>query len=56
MTNKEKRAIARAIAVQVKPRERIGAYIRALSELGLKTNCCEEGVCGVSPRNTGLCK
>ena len=56
MTNEEKRAIARAIAKQRSKdyQERKSIYIDALSELGLKTNCCEEGICGGSPTDTRL--
>ena len=58
MTNEEKRAVARAIAKQQPnhSKERVSVYIKTLSELGLKTNCCEEGICGGSPGDTRLYK
>ena len=48
MTNEEKRAVARAVAKQRTNgiQERRHIYIEVLSELDLKTNCCEENICG----------
>jgi len=56
MTNEEKRAVARVIAKKQTNNisERKFIYIDALYELGLKTNCCEEGICGGSPSDTRL--
>ncbi len=56
MTKEEKRAVARALAKQQTNdnQERKSIYIRTLSELGLKTHCCEEDICGGSPGDTRL--
>lgn len=56
MTNEEKRAVARAIAKQNGKdyQDRKSIYIRTLSDFGLHTNCCEEGICGGSPWDTRL--
>jgi len=58
MTNEEKRAIARVIAKQKTNfrQDRKSIYLTVLSELGLKTNCCEEGICGGSPTDIRLFK
>ena len=56
MTNVEKRAVARAIAKQRTGdyQARKGIYLEALSELGLHTNCCQEGLCGGFPSDVRL--
>jgi len=56
MTNTEKRNIARVIARRLAADydKRKGIYLETLSDLGLRTNCCEEGICGGSPSDTSL--
>ena len=54
--NEQRRSIARAIAKRATKdyQERKSIYIEALREMGLHTNCCEEGLCGGSPSDTRL--
>ncbi len=54
--NEKRRAIARAIAKNATDdrQKRKTIYIAALSDMGLPTNCCEEGICGGSPSDTRL--
>lgn len=56
MTDEEKRAIARAIAKQQtnNNQERKHLYLVTLSDLGLKSDCCREGICGDFPTETSL--
>lgn len=54
--NEKRRSIARAIAKHATDdrQKRKHIYIEALSDMGLPTNCCEEGICGGSPSDTRL--
>ena len=54
--NEKRRSIARAISKHATNdrQKRKSIYIEALSDMGLPTNCCEEGICGGSPTDTRL--